>query len=231
VWPIYKDMDIFVKNLKDSSLKRLTSGIGYNAESTVSPDGKRVIFTSTRDGDLELYTMNLDGTDVRRMTYTPGYDGGAYFSYDNTMFCWRANRPQGPELTSYIELLDLGYVMPIGMQIMVQNVSLATPPVQLTNNEGTNFAPFFLPDDSGVIFSSNMHNPQGGNFQLYSVGLDGKNLQQITTEGTFNAFPMFSPDGKRLAWCSDRGTTIMGEINVFVADWIGPGRVENVRKL
>jgi hypothetical protein len=45
--------------------------------------------------------------------------------------------------------------------------------MQLTNNNGTNFAPFFLPDDSGVIFSSNLHDPYGGDFQLYTVKLDG----------------------------------------------------------
>jgi len=44
-------------------------------------------------------------------------------------------------------------------------------------------------------------------------------------------FPCFLRTEKKIAWCSDRGTTIMGEINVFVADWIGPGRVENVRQL
>lgn len=87
-----QDMTIFLKNLNDNSFKRISHGSGYNAESTVSPDGKRVIFTSTRDGDLELYTMNLDGSDVRRMTYTPGYDGGAYFSFNNQMMVWRANR-------------------------------------------------------------------------------------------------------------------------------------------
>ena len=50
----------------------------------MSPDGKRVIFTSTRDGDVELYTMNPDGSDVRRLTTRVGYDGGAFFSPDGT---------------------------------------------------------------------------------------------------------------------------------------------------
>lgn len=100
----FQDMAIFIRNLETGSLKRLSHGVGYDAESTVSPDGtrasaffinslgKKVIFTSTRDGDLDLYTMNLDGSDIRRMTYTPGYDGGAYFSFNNKMMVWRADR-------------------------------------------------------------------------------------------------------------------------------------------
>jgi len=224
VWPINKDMSIFVKNLKTGVITQLLDLPGYNAESTISPDGTRIIFTSTHDGDLELYTMTLEGTDVRRMTYTPGYDGGAYFSFNNKMFTWRANRPQGDSLLEYFRLLDYGMVRPVGMQVYVQDVTLATPPMQVTNNNATNFAPFFLPDDSGVIFSSNLHDPMGGDFHLYSANIDGTNLQRITYEGNFNAFPMFSPDGKTLAWCSDRGTTKMGDINVILADWAGPGQ-------
>jgi len=224
VWPIYKDMDIFVKNIRTGKTVNLPVNVkgAYDAESTLSPDGKSVIFTSSRDGDLELYTMDLDGKNVRRMTYTPGYDGGAFFSSDSKMFVWRANRPHGTDLFNYFRLLEYGLVAPTDMQIMVQDVALKGPAIQLTKNEGTNFAPFFLPDNSGVIFSSNLHNPQGGDFQLFIVDLKG-NIQQVTTEGNFNSFPMFSPDGKKIAWCSDRGTTQRGDINVIVADWIGPG--------
>ncbi len=89
---------------------------------------------------------------------------------------------------------------------------------------GTNFAPSFLPDDSGLIFSSNMNSTDGSSFQLYIVRLDGTGLTQVTTEGQFNAFPMFNPVTQKLAWCSSRYTTNMGDINVWLADWRGPGR-------
>jgi len=223
LWPIYHDMDIFIRNTQNSQMGLLFNSSAYDAESTISPDGKSVIFTTARDGDLELYTMNLDGSNLRRMTYTPGYDGGAYFSFNNKMFCWRANRPQASQLLEYFSLLNYGIVSPVLMQIMVQDVALQTPPVQLTNNQGTNFAPFFLPDDSGVIFSSNLHDPQGGDFQLYTVGLAGGPPVRITTQGSFNSFPMFSPDGTKIAWCSSRNAKQYGDIDVFVADWIGPG--------
>ena len=113
--------------------------------------------------------------------------------------------------------------------VLLQDAELIAPAVQVTNNAGTNFAPAFVPDNSAIIFASDMHAPNMGNFQLYMVNIDGiasplliihlplfptlplfplgSNLQQITTEGNFNAFPMFSPDGKTLAWESDRNTT------------------------
>lgn len=168
--------------------------------------------------------MNLDGGDLRRMTYTPGYDGGAWFSWDGSKIVWRANRPRGSEYNDYVNLLRFGLVQPSNMQIYWQDSELLAPMVQVTNNSGTNFAPVFVPDDSLILFSSDIHAPNTGNFQLYVIGLDGTGLTQITTEGNFNAFAMFSPDGKTLVWCSDRGTSKPGDINVLTATWIGPGR-------
>jgi len=223
VWPIYKDMEIYVYGLKDGYRTKLTDNNFYDAESTISPDGTRIIFTSDRDGDLELYSMNLDGTQIRRHTYTPGYDGGAWFSHNNQMLVWRAARPAGENLTDYLNLLSLGITRPSGLQIYVQGVDAFQPAVQLTSNAGTNFAPVFLPDDSGVLFSSNLGDPEGGTFQLYTVNLDGTGLTQITTEGNFNSFAMFSPDGKYLLWESDRNTKNYGDINILKAEWIGPG--------
>jgi Tol biopolymer transport system component len=96
--------------------------------------------------------MDLDGSNVRRLTYTPGYDGGAYYSWDSSMLVWRANRPQGDDLTDYLNLLHLGLVEPTNMQIYIGNAdgSNLTPITNFT--EGVvSFAPFFLPDDSGTF--------------------------------------------------------------------------------
>ena len=68
VWPVYPSMDIFIGDSDGSNLKQLTTEFGYDAEATVSPMGDRVVFTSMRDGDLEIYSMALDGSDVQRLT-------------------------------------------------------------------------------------------------------------------------------------------------------------------
>ncbi|MER3425195.1 MAG: hypothetical protein C4293_20190, partial [Nitrospiraceae bacterium] len=77
------DYDIFSVKVDGQQIQRLTATPGYDAEATISPDGKTIIFTSLRDGDLDLYAMNLDGTHVRRLTDEIGYDGGAFFSPDS----------------------------------------------------------------------------------------------------------------------------------------------------
>ena len=68
VWPVYPQYDIFTAKPEGSDIRRLTNTAGYDAEATVSPDGKRIVFTSERDGDLDIYTMDVDGTNVKRLT-------------------------------------------------------------------------------------------------------------------------------------------------------------------
>ena len=80
-------------NRDGSDLARLTHYDVYTAEGVLSPDGRRIVFTSLKDGDLEIYTMNTDGSDVRRLTTTPGYDGGAWWSPDGKQIVYRANHP------------------------------------------------------------------------------------------------------------------------------------------
>ena len=81
------------------------------------------------------------------------------------------------------------------------------------------FAPFFFPDDRRVIFSTNHHDPEGRNFDLYATDLDGENVERITSYEGFDSFPQFSPDGQWLVFASNRGGSVAGETNLFVAEW------------
>lgn len=220
VWPIYATYDIVIADTSTGAiLQRLTITDGYDAEATVSPRGDRIVFTSARDGDLELYSCNLDGTDLRRLTFTPGYDGGAFFSFDGTKIVYRAYHPTGHELEEYQQLLHQQLVRPNRTEIFVMNAD-GTAVRQVTNNGAANFAPFFHPDGKRIIFSSNMHDPSRRTFNLYFINEDGTGLTRITYGATFDSFPMFTRDGKKLVFCSTRNAHHPGEINVFIADWV-----------
>jgi TolB protein len=219
VWPL-ASFEIYSARADGSDLRRLTRNHGYDAEATVSPDGKRVVFTSTRDQDIELYTMNPDGSDVRRVTRRVGYDGGAFFSPDGTRIVWRAMYPESQaDSVDYLRLLEQRLVRPSRLEIWVANAD-GTEARQVTRLGGANFAPFFHPDGKRIIFASNQPDPRSRNFDLYLVNLDGTGLEPVTTSTEFDGFPMFSPDGKRLVFASNRHAAQQGETNIFIAEWV-----------
>jgi len=217
------DYDVYAANLSGQDMQRLTSSPGYDAEATISPDGKTIVWTSVKDGDLDLYTMSLDGTNVRRLTDDVGYDGGAFFSPDSKRIVYRAAHPTDPsEVAKYKELLAQRLIEPGQLELFVMNAD-GSGKKQVTTTGASNFSPYFHPDGKRIIFSSNIETRgEGGrpSFHLYLVRDDGTGLERLTTEGHFNSFPMFSPDGKRLVWVSDRHAKEPGEFNVFLADWV-----------
>ena len=222
VWPIYRTFDIFSVKADGTDLKRLTNTDGYDAEGTVSPDGKKIVFTSARDGDLEIYDMNVDGTQQRRLTHELGYDGGAWHSQDSQWIVWRASRPRSAaEVAQYKDLFAKNLVMPVKLEIMVMKAD-GTQQRQLTSNGAANFAPYFHPNGRQIIFASNVNNPdpRSPNFDLYLINRDGTGLQQITFDDGFDGFPMFTADGKKLVWGSNRHGSNPENTNVFIADWV-----------
>src|SRR6266511_56625 len=171
VWALY-DYDIYVSDADGAHARRLTTSPGYDAEGTLSPDGRTIVFTSLRDGDLDIYTMRTDGTGLRRLTHTLGYDGGPFFSPDGKLIVYRAYHPAtAADSATYRDLIARHLVRPTQMDLWVMNA-------------------------------------------------DGSGQEQVTTSPEFDAFPMFSPDGGRLVWASNRHGSKPGETNVFVADWI-----------
>jgi TolB protein len=219
VWAVYPEFDIFTARPDGSDLKQLTTTAGYDAETTISRDGK-LVFTSMRDGDLDIYTMDANGKNVRRLTYELGYDGGPFWSYDSKQIVYRAHHPQHPkDQEDYKNLLKLNLIRPSTLEIWVMNAD-GSNKRQVTRNGKANFAPFFFPDGKRIIFSSNMDDPKGRNFDLYKINVDGSGLERITDNDTFDGFPMFSPDGKKLVFASNRNAATRGDTNIFIADWV-----------
>jgi Tol biopolymer transport system component len=218
VWAVYPEYDIFTVKADGTDMRLLTNSPGYDAEATVSTDGRTIVFTSLRDGDLDLYTMKTDGTQVRRLTDRLGYDGGAFFSRDGQWICWRADYPSDSLAAEYKELLRRYLVRPTTMNLWVMRAD-GSDKRQVTHNPGASFGPYFTPDGKQIIYSSNWENPHGRNFDLYLVGVAGGDPVPVTRDPTFDGFPMFSPDGRWLVFASNRGARVQGETNLFLAEW------------
>lgn len=220
IWPLYDTYDIFMADLDGKIVKQLTHSKGYDAEATLSPDGKKMIYTSDKDGDIDLYVMDLKSGKEKRVTNTLGYDGGAWFSPDGKKIIWRASRPKTEaEIKEYKELLAENMVAPTNMEVYTADID-GNNVKQVTSYGQANWAPAFMPDSKRIIFASNHEYKRGFPFNLYTINEDGTNLQKISRDRGFDAFPMFSPNGKKIVFCSNRNNGGTRDTNVFVADWV-----------
>jgi Tol biopolymer transport system component len=217
-WDYDEAMDIFSARRDGSQLRRLTSSPGYDAEGAYAPDGRRVVFCSMRDAYPtnklsaaerkrletdpsyfgELYIMNADGSGVKRLTHTPGYDGGPFFSPDGKRIVWRRFDESGMMADIYT------------MKVEGSDVR------RVTDFQSMSWAPYYHPSGKYIIFTSNKLG--FSNFELHMVSAEGGGVPvRVTFTDGFDGLPVFSPDGQQLCWTSGRTTD--GKSQLFIADW------------
>jgi len=214
-WDFDPQMEIYTRSAA-APPKRLTDVTGYDAEASVSPDGAWIVFTSTRDAydrqlgederkQLEvdpswfadIYVMRADGTKVTRLTDTPGYDGGPFFTPDGERIVWRRFDEQGL-------VADIWSMRPDG-----------SDPRRLTDFESMSWAPYPHVSGEYIVFTSNKLGFE--NFELFLVDSAGrKQPVRVTCTPGFDGLPVPSPDGVRLAWTSTRGG---GKGQIFIGEW------------
>ena len=227
VWPVHSSYEIYLMDTETKQLEKLTDSDGYDAEGEgVMWDKKNtMIFTSSRDGDLDLYSMEIDGDrSVKRLTYEPGYDGGSIPGYSGEYIVWRrtsANTEE--EIRDFKDLLADDLVRPSQLDIWIMRAD-GTHRMQITNNGAANFGPSIAPNDNFIFYVSNVDDPQGRDFDIYMHQLSGfkPKTQKVTFFEGFDGFPIFSPNGKWVVFASNRNGLVEGETNLFIAEWIGP---------
>ncbi len=207
-WVFDPHMEIFEADRKGNLLRRLTNTAGYDAECAYSPDGKQIVFCSDRDGDPDIYVMNVDGTNVRQITDQPGYDGGPFFSPDGHSIVYRSDRLREDHLQVHVISLD------------------GKHDVALTAGESVNWGPYWHPREPYVIWAGADHSRPGvrPNYDLWIMRLqwDGAKPRagqtwRVTSHPSADVLPVFSPDGNRLMWTSNR--TSDGSSQLWIADF------------
>lgn len=215
-WDYDEHFEIYEAEFDGSNVKQLTDALGYDAEGSYSPDGSLIAFASNRhayseplnEDDaqtfeidksymMDIYIMNADGSKVRRLTTTPGYDGGPFFSPDGKRITWRRFAPNGATAEIYTMKID------------------GSDQRKLTNLGVMSWAPYYHPSGDYLIFTNNS---QGfANFELYIVDAEGAHepVRATYTPG-FDGLPVFTPDGTGLAWTTNRAKD---QSQIFMANW------------
>lgn len=216
-WDYDRHYEIYQADPDGGDIVNLTNADGYDAEGSYSSDGSKILFASNREAYsrtlsraeqtlleddssyfMDLYIMDADGGNVTQLTFSPGYDGGPFFSPDNSKIVWRRFNPDGNSAEIWTMDVDGGN------------------PRQLTAEAAIAWAPYFHPSGEYIIYSTNLIG--NSNFELFLIDAEGNDLpvRATNTEGT-DILPVFSPDGSRLAWSTTR--TPDGAAQIHIGDW------------
>jgi Tol biopolymer transport system component len=207
-WDFDPFMDIFTADLDGKNLRRLTDAPGYDAEGAYDRTGRQIAFCSDRDGDPDIYVMNADGSGVRQLTNEPRYDGGPFISPNGKWIVYRSDRKK----EGFLQIHAIG----------IDGKSDEA----LTDNEGVNWAPYWHPSKPWIIWTGADHsNPRARpNYDLWLIKYEERDGSiaaatkpiRITDHSSADVLPVFSPDGTKLMWTSNR--TDDGESQLFIAD-------------
>lgn len=195
---------------------------GYTAECALSPDGRHIVYCAvdpdTGVGDIWIRDLER-GTEVR-VIEADGYDGGPFFSPCGTRICYRSDRVGNNQLQLFVSDLafdDNGSVSGIEREY------------QLTDNEHVNWAPYWHPSGSMLVYASSEVSHM--NYEVFAItvpqrgaentGPGSYDIQRITFAEGFDGLPVFSDDGKHFMWTAQRGSTHADEDRPSSQIWIG----------
>lgn len=239
--------EIFFMDSDGSNVTRLTDDPARDRRPNYSTDGKKIVFHSDRDGDMELYIMDHDGSNLLQVTDNARYDCCASWSPDDSKLVFTGDGPGGPWEIYTINVDGTGEKnltndpgwdahpawSPVANQIAFESTRSGQSEIylmrtdgsglhNLTNHPGHDFNPAWSPDGGAIAFASIREN--SGAWDIYSMMADGSEQTNLTNAAddidsySYYHFPAWSADGKQITYTSNFDDTHVGFIYVMESD-------------
>lgn len=191
--------EIYSSDMDGKNILRLTNNKWYDAEGTVSPDGKWIVFGRQINGNADLWRMKADGSEQTQLTFTADWqEGEAYFLPDSETVIFRAWKHSEK---IQLENLDRKNGTRTQLPMNIYSLKILGPDLdvqQRTFTYDTNWAPFPAPDGRHFLVVRILEH---GNWELFLGDLaDGSKMQRITFNAGWDGMGAFSPDGKKMVF-------------------------------
>jgi Tol biopolymer transport system component len=186
------NIEIFVMDVPEGTLHRLTTDPAPDFSPTWSPDGSRIAFRSMRDGNDEVYVMNADGSGQRNLTRNPASDYSPAWSPKGNAIAFATDRADRTGNDEWLMDADGGNPRP------------------LVEQTGIDEYPSWSPDGSRLAFECTLGTilpSQVGDFEVCVVNADGTGLERITDAPGISGPASWSPDGSMLVFGSNRDSS------------------------
>lgn len=198
--------ELYIADMDGRNVKRLTNNKVYDAEISVSPDGKWIVFGRQENGNMDIWRMRADGTGEERVTNTVEWEEGRpMYLPDSETVMFRAWK-----------YADYGKKRPTPMTVFTIKHD-GTDLKPRTFDEGMNWSSYPAPDGRHFFAVKIIENNNWEIF-LFDMEQPDKAPERITYNDSFDGFPSVSPDGTKLVFGRSTGKGFMSDIHVHVMD-------------
>lgn len=206
--------ELYMSDLKGGHVKRLTNNKYYEAEVTISPDGKWIFFGRQINGNMDIWRMRPDGTHQQQLTFTDDWQEGApYPMPDNKHIIFRAwKKSEKNHLEEMSKKTGEHYQTPMTIFTMTYDGKDVQP---RTFTKDMNWAPYPTPDGQHFLY---VRIYDGNNWEVVMNDLAGGEPVRLTYNKAFDGFPSISPNGKKMLFARSDGKHFMSGLHTWVMD-------------
>ena len=210
------DADIFVMKSDGTEVVQLTRNDAYDGTPAWSPNGRYLVFATERDGNEEVYRMRADGSEQTNLSRHPGADGHPRVSADGRLVYFNSNRSSDPASFA-LGTMDRSH------NHEIYTMTLEGGDVRrITELDDWDTYPVPSPDGSQLLWRrihpSGGKSESGRNSEVFWMNLKTGETRNVTASQAYDGWPAWSPDGRRIAFASNRANAAFEGFDIYVAN-------------